>query len=399
MSTPTSSTPPSSGPGAPERPPVHRGKRAVAVVIALVIVGLLVGGLYAFRNMRDQAIANFFAGNKPPPTPVAVSEARTQDVPRYMSAIGTLTASRQVTVAPEVTGRVVEIAFESGAVVAAGAKLIQMNDAIEQGELGALQAQAKLAAINLDRARDLRSRQAGPQTNVDQYQAQLDEMNANIRKIQATIAQKLIRAPFAGDLGIRQVNVGDYVGAGTPIVTLTDLSNLFVNFTLPEQALPRLSIGQKVRVMTDAFPDRTFDAVITTIEPQVTVDTRAIKVQATVENAERLIRPGMFAHIEVVEPPKADALVVPETAVDYTVYGDSVFVVHAKTDGQGKEELTVSRVPVKTGPRHTNIVEILDGLKPGDRVVVSGQLKLSEGAAVAIADQNALAAPGTLPLN
>jgi len=399
VSTPTSSTSPSSGPGAPERPPVHRGKRAVAVVIALVIVGLLVGGLYAFRNMRDQAIANFFAGNKPPPTPVAVAEAKTQDVPRYMSAIGTLTASRQVTVAPEVTGRVVEIAFESGAVVAAGAKLIQMNDAIEQGELGALQAQAKLAAINLDRARDLRSRQAGPQTNVDQYQAQLDEMNANIRKIQATIAQKLIRAPFAGDLGIRQVNVGDYVGAGTPIVTLTDLSNLFANFTLPEQALPRLSIGQKVRVMTDAFPDRTFDAVITTIEPQVTVDTRAIKVQATVENAERLIRPGMFAHIEVVEPPKADALVVPETAVDYTVYGDSVFVVHAKTDGQGKEELTVSRVPVKTGPRHTNIVEILDGLKPGDRVVVSGQLKLSEGAAVAIADQNALAAPGTLPLN
>lgn len=397
MSTPTSSTPPSSG--SPERRPARRGARVFAVIVALVIVGLLLGGLYAFRNMRDQAIANFFAGNKPPPTPVAVAEARTETVPRFMSAIGTLTARRQVTVAPEVAGRVVEIAFESGASVPAGAKLIQLNDAIEQGELGALQAQAKLASINLDRARDLRSRQAGPQTNVDQYQAQLDEMNANIRKTQATIAQKLIRAPFAGDLGIRQVNVGDYVGPGMAIVTLTDLSRLFVNFTLPEQALPRLSIGQAVRVMTDAFPGRNFDAVITTIEPQVSTDTRAIKVQATVENAERLILPGMFAHVEVVEPPQPNTLVVPETAVDYTVYGDSVFVVRAKTDDQGKEALSVSRVPVKTGPRHTNMVEILDGLKPGDRVVVSGQLKLSEGAAVAIADKNALVTPGKLPLN
>ncbi|MCW2245985.1 multidrug efflux system membrane fusion protein [Azospirillum fermentarium] len=399
MSTPTSNPSPSSGHGAPERPPVRRGARVFAVVVALVIVGLLLGGLYAFRNMRDQAIANFFAGNKPPPTPVAVAEVRTETVPRFMSAIGTLTAIRQVTVAPEVAGRVVEIAFESGASVAAGAKLIQLNDAIEQAELGALQAQAKLASINLDRARDLRSRQAGPQTNVDQYQAQLDEMNANIRKTQATIAQKLIRAPFGGDLGIRQVNVGDYVGPGNPIVTLTDLSRLFVNFSLPEQALPRLSIGQKVRVLTDAFPGRTFDAVITTVEPQVSTDTRAIKVQATVGNAEGLIRPGMFAHVEVVEPPKPGVLVVPDTAVDYTVYGDSVFVVHAKAGDGGKEALTVARVPVKTGPRHVGIVEILDGLKPGERVVVSGQLKLSEGAAVSIADKNVLVPPAKLPLN
>lgn len=399
MSTPTSSHSPSTGHGAPERPPVRRGARVFAVVVALVIVGLLLGGLYAFRNMRDQAIANFFAGNKPPPTPVAVAEAHTETVPRFMPAIGSLTAIRQVTVAPEVAGRVVDIAFESGASVAAGAKLIQLNDAIEQADLGALQAQAKLASINLERARDLRSRQAGPQTNVDQYQAQLDEMNANIRKTQATIAQKLIRAPFAGDLGIRQVNVGDYVGPGNPIVTLTDLSRLFVNFTLPEQALPRLSIGQKVRVLTDAYPGRTFDAVITTIEPQVSTDTRAIKVQATVGNAEGLIRPGMFAHVEVVEPPQDGVLVVPDTAVDYTVYGDSIFVVHAKPGDGGKEELTVARVPVKTGPRHAGTVEIQNGLKPGDRVVVSGQLKLSEGAAVSITDTNVLVPPAKLPLN
>lgn len=399
MSTPTSSHSPSTGHGAPERPPVRRGARVFAVVVALVIVGLLLGGLYAFRNMRDQAIANFFAGNKPPPTPVAVAEAHTETVPRFMSAIGSLTAIRQVTVAPEVAGRVVDIAFESGASVAAGAKLIQLNDAIEQAELGALQAQAKLASINLERARDLRSRQAGPQTNVDQYQAQLDEMNANIRKTQATIAQKLIRAPFGGDLGIRQVNVGDYVGPGNPIVTLTDLSRLFVNFTLPEQALPRLSIGQKVRVLTDAYPGRNFDATITTVEPQVSTDTRAIKVQATVGNAEGLIRPGMFAHVEVVEPPQAGVLVVPDTAVDYTVYGDSVFVVHAKAGDGGKEELTVARVPVKTGPRHAGTVEIQNGLKPGDRVVVSGQLKLSEGAAVSITDKNVLVPPAKLPLN
>nr|WP_246472570.1 efflux RND transporter periplasmic adaptor subunit [Azospirillum tabaci] len=364
-----------------------------------VILAVLFGGLYAFNNFRNKAIADFFAGNKPPPTPVSVAQATAQSVPKYTTAIGTLTASRQVTVAPEVVGRVTQIFFESGARVKAGEPLVQLNDATEQADLLAFRAQAKLAENNLQRARNLLRNQAGPQVTVDQNQAQLDEANANIKKTEALIAQKLIRAPFDGELGIRQVNVGEYVSAGGPVVTLTDLANLFVDFTLPEQALSQIRVGQPVLISADAAPGASFDAVISTIEPQVSPDTRAIKVRATLQNPERKLLPGMFANIRVVQPPAANRIVVPETAVDYTVYGDSVFVVAAQKDAEGKEGHVANRVPVKTGDRFDGKVEILDGVKPGDRVVSSGQLKLNNGAAVVPTEASALVPPQTVPRN
>ncbi|MFD1624183.1 efflux RND transporter periplasmic adaptor subunit [Azospirillum griseum] len=385
------------GPG--ERPPVRRGALAVRLIITLIILGLLGAGLYGFNAFRAKAIADFFANNKPPPTPVALAEATMQTVPKYLTAIGTLVASRQVTVAPEVAGRVLQIPFESGATVKAGDPLVQLNDATEQADQLAQRAQARLAELNLDRYRDLRRSQATPQSNVDQYQAQLDEINANMKRTQALIAQKLIRAPFDGQLGIRQINVGDYVTAGATIVTLTDLAQLYVNFTLPEQAFPRLSIGQKLLVNADPFPGRDFDATITTIEPQVSADTRAVKVQATLDNRDRALRPGMFANVRVVLPPQPNTLTVPETAIDYTVYGDSVFVAVNQKTPDGKDQLVVQRSPVKVGDRTQNRVEIREGLKPGDRVVVSGQLKLANGAAVSVSDSPTLVPPATLPQN
>lgn len=381
------------------RRPVTRGRLAVRIVIMAVILALLFGALYGFNSFRQKAIADFFAGNKPPPTPVSVAEAKAQSVPKYLNAIGTLTASRQVTVAPEVVGRVTQIFFESGARVKAGAPLVQLNDATEQADLLAYRAQAKLAENNLERARNLLRNQAGPQVTVDQTQAQLDEANANIKRTESLIAEKLIRAPFDGDLGIRQINVGQYVNAGGAVVTLTDLSKLYVDFTLPEQALSRIRVGQPVLVAADAAPGQSFNAVITTIEPQVSADTRAIKVQATLDNPERKLLPGMFANVRVVQPPAADRIVVPETAVDYTVYGDSVFVVTQGKDAEGKETHTVNRVPVKTGDRFENSVEILSGLKAGDRVVSSGQLKLTNGAAVVPTEASALVPPQPLPRN
>ncbi|RTR18676.1 efflux RND transporter periplasmic adaptor subunit [Azospirillum griseum] len=378
---------------------MRRGALAVRLIITLIILGLLGAGLYGFNAFRAKAIADFFANNKPPPTPVALAEATMQTVPKYLTAIGTLVASRQVTVAPEVAGRVLQIPFESGATVKAGDPLVQLNDATEQADQLAQRAQARLAELNLDRYRDLRRSQATPQSNVDQYQAQLDEINANMKRTQALIAQKLIRAPFDGQLGIRQINVGDYVTAGATIVTLTDLAQLYVNFTLPEQAFPRLSIGQKLLVNADPFPGRDFDATITTIEPQVSADTRAVKVQATLDNRDRALRPGMFANVRVVLPPQPNTLTVPETAIDYTVYGDSVFVAVNQKTPDGKDQLVVQRSPVKVGDRTQNRVEIREGLKPGDRVVVSGQLKLANGAAVSVSDSPTLVPPATLPQN
>ena len=382
-----------------KRRAVSRGGLVVRLIITLVILALLGGALYGFNTFRAKAISDFFANNKPPPTPVALAEATVQSVPKYLAAIGTLVAARQVTVAPEVAGRVMQIPFESGAKVKAGDPLVQLNDATEQADLLAQRAQARLAELNLERFRDLRRSQATPQSNVDQYQAQLDEVGANLKRTQALIGQKLIKAPFDGELGIRQINVGDYVNTGATIVTLTDLSQLYVNFSLPEQTLSQLSIGQKVLINSDAISGRDFEATISTVEPQVSADTRAIKVQATLDNRERMLRPGMFANVRVVLPPQPNTLTVPETAVDYTVYGDSVFVAVNDKGQDGKDQLVVQRTPVKVGDRSQNRVEIRNGLKPGDRVVVSGQLKLSNGAAVVPAESNPLTVPQTLPQN
>lgn len=380
--------------------PAHRRRLVIRLVLMALALALVFGGLYGFNRFREHAIQQFFANNKPPPVPVAAAEAKAEAVPQYLSGIGSIAAVHQVTVAPEVGGRVMQIFFESGADVRAGDPLLQLNDKPEQGDLANFKAQARLATLNLARAKELAARQAGPQATVDQNQALLDEANAGAAKTEALIAQKLVRAPFAGELGIRQVDLGQYVSAGMPVVTLTDLSTVYVNFTLPEQSRSQLAVGQSVLIAVDAYPGRDFKAKVTTLEPQIGADTRTIKVQATLDNPDHLLQPGMFADVRVVLPPLANAVTVPETAVDYTLYGDAVYVLRdSGTGADGKPTYTAARSFVKTGERFQNRVVILSGLKPGDRVAASGQLRLRDGAAVAISDTPPLAAPSTVPIN
>ncbi len=355
----------------------------------LVIVGLLIalvlGGLYGFNRYRAQAIASFFAHSKPPPAEISAVVATTEVVPRLAPGIGSLTAVRQVTISPEVSGRVTAIMFTSGATVKAGDKLVQINDAPDQGDLANYQAQAHMAEITLQRARTLASRQYESQQNVDQARAQLDEAAAMITKTQAIIAQKLIRAPFGGRLGVRQINLGQYLNAGTPIVTLTDLSTLYVNFTLPTSRRAEIAPGQHVAVTADAFPGRKFTAAITTIEPQISPSTRTIQVQATMANPDDLLFPGMFVNAAVDLPPGPPEVVLPQTAVTYTLYGDSVFVIRpAGKDAAGKPILKAFRVPVTTGERWDGKVAILDGVKAGEEVVAAGQTKVQDGIQVAV---------------
>ncbi len=372
-------------------------KRFILMAVALAIV---FGGLYGFNRFREKAIADFFANNKPPPAPVEAAEAKADAMPRYLQGIGTLAAVRQVTVAPEVGGRVTQIFFQAGATVKAGDPLVQLYDKTEQADLLNYRAQARLAELNLARSRELVGRNFTPQSTVDQNLAQLEEASANIARIQALISQKLVRAPFDGVLGIRLIDVGQYLSPGSSIVTLTDLSTLYVNFTVPEQTRSQVAVGQPVEVTSDAFPSRVFAAKITAIEPQVGADTRAITVQATMENPQSLLLPGMFANARVVLPPQPNVVTVPETAVDYTLYGDSVYLIEEDgKDDSGKPLLKATRTFVRTGDRFGNRVAILSGLKPGDRVAASGQLKLMSGARVVVSSSNALATPSVVPRN
>jgi multidrug efflux system membrane fusion protein len=374
-------------------------KRPVRMVRWFIIVGLLlaalVGGFVWFNYFRGQMIAQFFANNKPPPTSVSIAEAKSEVIPNLLTAVGDLAAVHQVNVTSDVSGRITDIMFTAGSSVKAGSPLVQLFDGPDQGDLASFKAQATVAQLSLDRAKQLASRQFGPQATVDSAQAAFDQANAGIAKTEAIISQKLVRAPFDGELGVRHVEIGQFLTAGTQIVTLTDLSQLYANFTVTEKDSAALKVGQTVRIAVDAYPGRTFEGKITAIEPQIATDTRNIRVQATLDNPERILKPGMFATTTVVLPDKPPVVTVPETAVDYTLYGDSVFLITEKQEADGKTSLTAVRTFVRTGNRVDGRAEILSGLKPGDRVVAVGQLKLQSGAAVAISTDG----PPPIPAN
>jgi membrane fusion protein, multidrug efflux system len=375
--------------------------RPVRMVRWFAIVGLalalLVGALVGFNAFRSHMIAQFFANNKPPPSTVTVAEAKSEVVPNLLVAVGDLAAVHQVNVTSDVSGRITDILFTPGASVKAETPLVQLFDGPDQGDLASFKAQATGAQAALDRAKQLAARQFGPQSTVDAMQATYDQAIAGIAKTQAIISQKLVRAPFEGELGVRHVEVGQYLTAGTQIVTLTDLSQLYANFTVPEKDSAALKVGQTVRVTVDAYPGRTFEGKINAVEPQIATDTRNIRVQATFDNPDHILKPGMFTTTTVVLPDKPPVITIPETAVDYTLYGDSVFLITEKKEDDGKTSLAAVRTFVRTGNRIDGRAEILSGLKEGDRVVAVGQLKLQSGAAVAISPDPAPPIPASPP--
>jgi membrane fusion protein, multidrug efflux system len=376
-------------------------KRPVRMLRWFIIVGLalvlLVGAFVGFEAFRSKMIKQFFASNKPPPVAVTIAEAKSEVIPNLLTAVGDLASVHQVNVTSDVSGRITEILFQAGANVKAGTPLLQLFDGPEQADLASFKAQSTMAQLSLERAKQLAARQFGAQVTVDQAQSLFDQANAGIAKTQAIISQKLVRAPFDGELGVRKVEVGQYLTAGTQIVSLTDLSELYANFTITEKDSGQLKVGQIVRIKVDAYPGRTFEGKITTIEPQIATDTRNIRVQATIANPERILKPGMFATTTVVLPDKPPVITVPETAVDYTLYGDSVYLISEKKEEDGKTSLTATRSFVQTGNRIEGRAEVLKGLKPGDRVVAVGQLKLQSGSAVTISTDPAPPIPAQPP--
>lgn len=343
----------------------------LTLVIALAIGAMMVG-----RTPVQASAPEAF-----PLTKVAVARAQFKPANRFFSGVGELEAASQVQVSAEVGGRITRINFTSGSRVKAGDILVTLNDAPERAEQLRLQAQVRNAQIILQRVGGLVRENAATQEQLDNARAVYDMARGELQKTQALIAQKTIRAPFDGVLGIRRVNDGQYLNVGERIVSLVNSHTLYVNFALDEQLSRRLSTGQTVSVWVDAWPDRPFQARITAVDPLI-AGSRTVQVQATLANPDNALKAGMYASVNVADTRTGDVLMVPETAVTYTAYGDTVFV--ARPDD--RQALVVRRVAVKVGERQDGWVQIDEGLQAGDPVVVSGQLKLSDGMPVQITD-------------
>jgi len=309
-----------------------------------------------------------------PVTQVALAPVERVQAPRALYGAGELEAARQVQLAAEVSGRITELAFSSGQRVEAGQLLVQLNDAPEQAERARLVAQLRNAETLLARAGALQADKAASQEQYDNALVARDMARGELQSIEAVIAQKAIRAPFSGVVGIRRVHQGQYLSAGDTIANLVDARGLFVNFSLPEQAVSQLGQGQAVQVQVDAWPDEVFEGEVVAIDPMINA-VRTVWVQAQLENSQGRLGAGMFANVRVIMPEGEPVLAVPETAVTYTAYGQMVFI--AEPDAQ--QALRVRRVAVTTAQRWEGKVEIQSGLQEGQQVVVSGQIKLSDG--------------------
>ncbi len=366
-------------------------KRFVVAAFLLVVV---FGGIIGFNLFRDQAIKKVFSSGQIPPVTVSTEQARSEDWARELDAVGSLQAIQTVDVAPQVSGIVTEIGFEAGQSVKKGDALVRLDDAVERADLKRFEAARKLAQVTYERSVQLGVRQYTPQSTIDQAQATLEQSDADIAKTKALIDQKVVKAPFSGMLGLRQVNLGQYVGPGAKLVGLEALDALFANLTLPEQNLAALAVGEGATISVDAFKDRQFPGRVTAIDPRLDQVNRTIMVQVTVDNTERLLRPGMFVSA-VIQLGKVERVVTaPKVAVDYSLYGDSIYVVAAGGQGpDGKPLAKAERRTVQLGDQRAGRVAVLKGVKPGEEVVTAGQIKLQNGFPV-IVDNTISLLPG-----
>jgi membrane fusion protein, multidrug efflux system len=352
-------------------------KIIAAVALVLLVAGALVG-IKALQIKTLAAAAKSFA---PPPEAVAVATVHQEQWQGTLTAIGSITAVQGVTITPEIAGIVAEISFESGAVVAKGDLMVRLDTSSEEAQLRAIEAQLDLARLNLEREKSLRKQNMVSQADLDTADATMKQTQANADTIRATIAKKTIRAPFAGRLGIRQVNLGQFVDVGKPIVWLQTVNPVYADFALPQQEMAQLTNGLPARLQIDAYPDRPFKGVLTAVNPGLDQVTRSVSLRATFENPDQLLRPGMFVRVELLLPEHQDVLVVPATSVQRAPSGDSVYVVEA--DGaEGKGGLKVRQQLVKLGQERGDFISIQTGLNKGDRVVSAGQFKLRAGMAV-----------------
>jgi len=352
----------------------------VMLTLTLLFVGAL--GFVKFKQIQT-AIAQG-AAYQPPPEAVTTITAAQEQWPSTITAIGTVAAVRGVTVSADLPGIVDQILFESGDAVREGQTLAILDTRQEQAQMAAAEAQRVLARQNFNRMQELLDQRVISKAEYDIATAQSRETEARVGEIRAAIERKTIRAPFSGILGIRQVNKGQYLAGGDPLVPLQALNPIYVNFGVPQQAIAQARVGRNVRITTESLGDVAFDGRVTAIDSAVDEATRNIQVQATLANPDAKLRPGMFVQTEIVLGASQPVIALPASAISYAPYGDSVFVVSDMKDDKGHPYRGVRQQIVRLGPARGDQIAVVSGIHPGDEIVTSGLFKLRNGAAVQV---------------
>jgi membrane fusion protein (multidrug efflux system) len=352
---------------------------AIGFVIAVFAV------LAGIKAIQIRTLIKFGESFVMPPETISSAVAHEESWGEVIPGVASITAAQGVTLMAEIPGTVSEIAFESGSTVTNGQLLVRLDTSTEAAQLRAVEAQVTLWQLNFTRAQQLVTNNAMSKSELDAAAATLQQGEAEADTIRATIAKKTIRAPFAGRTGIRTVNLGTYVDKAMPIVSLQALAPIFAETMLPQQTLAALKPGLAVKLSTDAFPEKVFAGTLTAINPDFDAASRSVRVQATLANAEELLRPGMFARIEIALPGEQPVLAVPATAILSAPYGDSVYVIENSTNATGG--LVVRQQIVRVGRAKGDFVSVTGGLKAGERVAASGLFKLRNGMGVVVNDE------------
>ena len=355
------------------------------MVIMLIAVAIVFGGIFGFQVFKAAMIRKFItAASNPPQTVSAAKAAYGEWVPK-IEAVGSLRAVKGADLSLEVSGVVESISFKSGDDVEEGAPLLKLRTTDDVARLQQLQAMAELSEITSERDQKQFKMQAVSQATLDTDAANLKNAQAQVAQQQAIIDKKLLRAPFSGHLGIRAVDLGQYLGPGTVIVTLQALDPIFVDFYAPQQAVDQIRLGQPVTVKVDAFKDQTFTGEILAINPKVDTGSRNVLIRATLKNPDHKLLPGMYATVDITTGAPQNYVTLPQTAITYNPYGDTVYVVESKgVDADGKPQMVARQTFVAVGPTRGDQVAVLKGVEEGDMVVTAGQIKLHNGSVVLI---------------
>jgi len=355
------------------------------MAIMLLAVGLVFAAVFGFEAFRARMIQKAIAGLRNPPQTVSTITAGTQPWQDSLEAVGSTRAAKGADLSPQVSGIVKAIHFQSGEKVEKGAPLVELEDADDVAHLHALEAMTELAQLNYDRDTSLLKSQSVSRQAADTDLATLKNDQAQVAQQQALVGYKSIRAPFSGRLGIRQVDLGQYIAPGTPIVTLQQLDPIFVDFYLPQQDLAKIKVGQTVTANVDTYPALKFTGQTLAINPLVNTASRNVQVRATFANPDEKLLPGMFATVDIDVGAPKDYVTLPKTAIYYNAYGDIAYLVEdAGKDKSGQERKVAQQVFVKTGQTRGDQIAVLDGIKPGDVVVTAGQNKLHNGSPIRI---------------